>query len=464
MAHHHIAYQTVNPANGQLIKAFTATTDEQVFAALETAHEVYQKDWRRRSVAERGKIMGKAAALMRERKQELAELAVLEMGKTIGGMLGEVEFSAAILDYYAQNGEKFLQTVDLPGVPGAVIASEPIGVILAIEPWNFPYYQVARVAGPQIVAGNPVLLKHAQSVPQCALALEKLFIDAGAPAGVYTNLFCSIPQINALIADFRVRGVTLTGSERAGASVAEQAGRHLKKVVLELGGSDPLIVLQDAPLDQAIEVAAAGRMMCMGQACASIKRYIIVGKERGQEFLEGVKAKFEAMKAGDPIDPATTLGPVVSESAIEGLIGLIGEAKAAGATVVLGGKRIDRPGYYLEPTLITNVSRDNPLFMKEAFGPVATLYVVDTEEEAIELANATTFGLGSSVFSSDIKHAKEVAGQIEAGMVFINSAVNSGPGVPFGGVKNSGFGRELSELGIQEFLNKKLIRVHESWL
>ncbi|KIX98151.1 uncharacterized protein Z520_06231 [Fonsecaea multimorphosa CBS 102226] len=464
MAHPHIVYQTINPANGQLIKTFPTTTDEQVFAALDEAHEVYQKDWRRRSVAERCKIMSKAAALMRERQQELAELAVLEMGKTIGGMLGEVAFSAAILDYYAQNGEKFLQTVDLPGVPGAVIASEPIGVILAIEPWNFPYYQVARVAGPQLVAGNPVILKHAQSVPQCALALEKLFTDAGAPAGVYTNLFCSIPQVNALIADFRIRGVTLTGSERAGASVAEQAGRHLKKVVLELGGSDPLIVLEDAPLDEAVEVAAAGRMMCMGQACASIKRYIIVGKERGQKFLEGVRAKFEAMKPGDPMDPATTLGPLVSEPAVENLVSLIDEAKAAGATIVMGGKRINRPGNYLEPTLITNVSRGNPLFMKEAFGPVATLYVVDTEEEAIELANATTFGLGSSVFSANIEHAKKVAAEIEAGMVFINSAVNSGPGVPFGGVKNSGFGRELSELGIQEFLNKKLIRVHEKWL
>ncbi|KIW97098.1 uncharacterized protein Z519_02490 [Cladophialophora bantiana CBS 173.52] len=461
---HQALYQTVNPANGQLVKTFPTTTDEQVFAALGRAHEVYQKDWRRRSVAERCQIMGKAAALMRERKQELAEIAVLEMGKTIGGMLGEVEFSAAILDYYAKNGEQFLRTVDLPGVAGAVIASEPIGVILAIEPWNFPYYQVARVAGPQLVAGNTVMLKHAQSVPQCAIALEKLFADAGAPAGVYTNLFCSIPQINALIADFRVRGVTLTGSERAGASVAENAGRHLKKVVLELGGSDPLVVLEDAPLDQAIEVAAAGRMMCMGQACASIKRYVVVGKERGQQFLDGVKAKFEAMKAGDPMDPATTLGPLFSEKAVDDLVSLIDEAKSAGATIVMGGKRIDRPGYYLEPTLITNVSRENPLFLKEAFGPVATLYVVDTEAEAIELANATTFGLGSSVFSSNVEHAKKVAAEIEAGMVFINSAVNSGPDVPFGGVKNSGFGRELGELGIQEFLNKKLIRVHQNWL
>ncbi|EXJ72157.1 succinate-semialdehyde dehydrogenase (NADP+) [Cladophialophora psammophila CBS 110553] len=461
---HQALYQTVNPANGQVVKTFPTTTDEQVFAALGRAHEVYQKDWRRRSVGERCQIMAKAAALMRERKQELAEIAVLEMGKTIGGMLGEVEFSAAILNYYAKNGEQFLRTVDLPGVAGAVIASEPIGVILAIEPWNFPYYQVARVAGPQLVAGNTVMLKHAQSVPQCAIALEKLFADAGAPAGVYTNLFCSIPQINALIADFRVRGVTLTGSERAGASVAENAGRHLKKVVLELGGSDPLVVLEDAPLDQAIEVAAAGRMMCMGQACASIKRYVVVGKERGQQFLDGVKAKFEAMKAGDPMDPATTLGPLFSEKAVDDLVSLIDEAKAAGATIVMGGKRIDRPGYYLEPTLITNVSQENPLFLKEAFGPVATLYVVDTEAEAIELANATTFGLGSSVFSSNVEHAKKVAAEIEAGMVFINSAVNSGPDVPFGGVKNSGFGRELGELGIQEFLNKKLIRVHQNWL
>lgn len=457
-------YNSTNPATGLLVKSFQSTSDEEVFSALAKAHDAYIKIWRDTPVAKRCEIVGRAAALMRERKQELSEIAVMEMGKTIGAMEVEVDISADILEYYAKNGEEFLKTVTCPGVPGAEVISEPIGVILAIEPWNFPYYQIARVAGPQIVAGNTMLVKPASTVPQCALAFEKLMIDAGAPVGVYTNLLCSVSQINALIDNFLVRGVTLTGSERAGAAVAERAGRNMKKVVLELGGSDPLIVLEDANLEEAIQVAAAGRMICMGQACASIKRYIIIGKERGAEFQEGIVKIFSAMQPGDPIDRSTTLGPLFAESGVRDILAQVEQARAAGATVVHGGKRVDRPGCYMEPTLITNISPENPLYQQETFGPVASLYVVDTEEEAIEIANATTFGLGSSVYSSNIEHAKEVAAKMEAGMVFINSALNAGADVPFGGVKNSGFGRELGELGIGEFLNKKLVRVHQKYL
>ncbi|KAF2669530.1 aldehyde dehydrogenase [Microthyrium microscopicum] len=451
-------FKTINPANGELIKSFPSANDEEVHAALDKAHEVYTKDWRHRSVEDRCKIMGKAAELMRQRKQELVELAVLEMGKTIAGMQWEVDLSADILAYYADHGSEFLAPKPLPDAPGAVVVSDPIGVVLAIEPWNFPYYQIARVAGPQLVVGNTVLLKHAASVPQCALAVEKLFVDAGAPPGVYTNLFCSISQVNDLIVDSRVRGITLTGSERAGASVAELAGRNLKKVVLELGGSDPLIVLEDAPLQDAIETGVNMRLFSMGQACTATKRFIVVGKERGQIFAEGVVKKFAELNAGDPMDPKTTLGPLYAEAGLKGLLEQVEEARAAGATVVCGGGKIDRPGFYMEPALITNIDRKNPLFMKETFGPIASLYVVDNEEEAIELANATPYGLASIVYSSNHERAQKVARQIEAGMVFINQMFTTQPNLPFGGVKNSGFGRELSELGINEFINKKLIK------
>ncbi|RFU78369.1 succinate-semialdehyde dehydrogenase nadp+ [Trichoderma arundinaceum] len=439
-------YNSTNPATGQLVKSFPSASDEEVISALARAHDTYIKIWRENPVAKRCEIIGRAADLMRERRHELSEIAVTEMGKTIGGMEMEVDISADILEYYARNGHDFLKTVPCPGVPGAEVVSEPIGVILAIEPWNFPYYQIARVAGPQIVAGNTMLVKPASTVPQCALAFEKLLVDAGAPTGVYTNLLCSVSQINALIDNFLVRGVTLTGSERADASVAERAGRNMKKVVLELGGSDPLIVLEDANLEEAIQ------------------RYIVIGKERGAKFQEGIVKIFTAMQAGDPMDRSTTLGPLFAETGVRDILAQVEQAKAAGATVVCGGRRINRSGYYVEPTLITNISLENPLFQQETFGPVASLYVVDTEEEAICIANATTFGLGSSIYSSNIEHAKKIASKMEAGMVFINSALNSGADVPFGGVKNSGFGRELSELGIGEFLTKKLVRVHEKYL
>jgi succinate-semialdehyde dehydrogenase/glutarate-semialdehyde dehydrogenase len=383
----------------------------------------------------------------------------LEMGKLIDQGRYEVGMSVAILDYYASHAEDFLKPSALPEAPGSVVVTEPFGVIVAVEPWNFPYYQLARVAGPQIVAGNVIMVKHASNVPQCALAFARLFEEAGAPKGVYTNLFCSADQIGALIDDFRVRGVTLTGSEQAGASVAERAGRKLKKAVLELGGSDPMIILEDAPLEHATDQAAIGRMMNMGEACVATKRVIVVGKDRGRQVLDGLVKRLGSLKAGDPANPETSIGPIVSERALEDLLTQIQGAKAAGARIVLGGKRIDRPGFYLEATIITDIAQDNPLYQQETFGPVLSFYVVDSEEEAIKLANATRFGLGSAVFSADVERAKTVAAKIDAGMVFINSIAYSAPEVPFGGVKNSGYGRELSELGVGEFVNRKLVCV-----
>ena len=456
-----MAFRSINPATGALLKEYPFQSDDDIFAALKVADHCFQTDWKLRPTAERAGLVGRAAEILRQRREEYAHLLTTEMGKVVSQALYEVDFTADILAYYARHADAFLSPKALPEAADAVVVTQPIGVILAIEPWNFPYYQIARVAAPQIAAGNAVMIKQAQEVPQCALAFARLFEDAGAPPGVYTNLFCSIEQVDKLIDDFTVRAVTLTGSERAGASVAERAGRNLKKVVLELGGSDPAIVLEDAPMEFAVNQCAFGRLINNGQACASIKRMIVVGRSRGEAILKMLVEHYSGLQIGDPADPATAIGPLVSERAVEGLVAQIEGARLAGARVVLGGRRVSRPGYYLEPTIITDIAEDNPLFQQEAFGPVMSFYVVDTEAEAIRLANATKFGLGSSVFSADVEHAKRVAEQLDAGMVFINSFANAGPEMPWGGVKNSGFGRELSELGIGEFVNRKLVSVTE---
>ncbi|MFI5588780.1 NAD-dependent succinate-semialdehyde dehydrogenase [Amycolatopsis sp. NPDC051758] len=454
-----MSFRSINPATGEVVKEYQLQSDAEVFAALEKADRLYREDWKFRPVADRARIVGRAAQILRDKRDEYVEYLTLEMGKVTRFGYFEVDLVADILDYYAEQGEEFLAEQQLPGEPGAKLVTEPIGVILAIEPWNFPYYQLARVAASQLVAGNVVLLKHAESVPQSALAFARLFEEAGAPEGAYTNLFCSIEQIAALVDDFRVRGVTLTGSERAGTAVGERAGRNLKKAVLELGGSDPALILPGAPLDHAVEQVVMGRTYNSGQGCVNIKRVIVVGRDRGQEMLAALKERFAEIKVGDPKDPDTLVGPLSSERALDVLLGQIAETKAGGARIVHGGHRVDRPGFYLEPTIITDIDETNPLYQEEAFGPVLSFYVVDSEQEAIRLANATRFGLGSYVFDADVEHAQEVAARLEAGMVYINSCFVDSPSLPFGGVKNSGFGRELSELGIGEFLNRKLVRV-----
>lgn len=454
-----MSFQTLNPATGELVQTFGFLSDGEVTAALDVAEKCYQHDWKYRPVAERAQVVRRAAEILRENADEYAGYLTLEMGKLVAQAQFEVGLSADILEYYANNAETFLKPQPLADAPGSVVVTEPIGVLVGIEPWNFPYYQLARVAGPQLVAGNVLLMKHAPSVPQCALAFARLFEQAGAPVGAYTNLFCSVDQIGNVIDDFRVRGVMLTGSERAGAAVAERAGRALKKVVLELGGSDPMIVLEDTPIKKAVKHAAGSRLLNMGQACAATKRLIVVGRERGEQIVAGLTEVFNGMRAGDPNDPDTTIGPLFSEVALEKLIAQIERAKEEGATIVTGGNRIDRPGFYLQPTIVTDISATNPFHKEEAFGPVLAVYVVDTEEEAIAVANDTPYGLGSAVLSDDVERAKRVAARIEAGMVFINSGVYTGPETPFGGVKNSGFGRELGEAGIGEFVNRKLIRI-----
>ncbi len=454
-----MSYQTINPATGEIVKSFPEITDVELERRLARADECYTQDWRVRAVDDRATVIRAAATRMREQAEMLAQLLTLEMGKLIAEARAEVALSADILDYYAHRASHYLEPQAIPEAPGSSIEIRPIGVILGVEPWNFPYYQLARVAGPQLMVGNVVMIKHASNVPQSAAAFAEVFSDAHAPEGAYTNIFASAQQVGKLIADSRVRGVTVTGSERAGAAVAEQAGRALKKSVMELGGSDPLIVLEDAPLEPTLDNALWGRMNNTGQSCVASKRVIVVGKERGALFLSGLKARMGSLRAGDPRDSSTTLGPVSSEKALEGLLRQIDTAKRAGARVALGGARMSRPGFYLEATILTDISADNPVYVQELFGPVVSFYVVESEAAAVRLANATPFGLGGSVFTADLERGRRVADQIESGMVFVNHPTWTAPELPFGGIKNSGYGRELSELGFGEFVNRKLVSI-----
>lgn len=457
-----MAYQTINPATGKLIKTYANISDQDLKSAVANAHEAFRNNWRDRRVTERARIISTAAAILRKKSEEYSHYLTLEVGKLIAEARAEVALSADILDYYAKKAENYLEPRALSESPGAELHIEPIGVLLGIEPWNFPYYQIARVAGPQLMVGNVLLLKHAESVPQSALAFARLFREAGAPSGVYTNIFASIEQIGRLIEDSRIRGVTLTGSERAGAAVAGRAGRSLKKSVMELGGSDPLIVLEDAPMESTLDNALFGRMFNMGQCCVGSKRIIVIGKERGEAFLDGFVQRLALLKAGDPNDPATTLGPLASKKALNLLLNQIKLAQKEGGKVVFGGARIDLPGFYLQPTILVGISEENPIYTRELFGPVASFHIVENESEAVCLANATPFGLGASVFTADTERGRKVAAKIDSGMVFINQPVWTAAQLPFGGIKNSGFGRELSELGFGEFVNEKLINVAPS--
>ena len=452
-------YQTINPTSEELIKTFPQHTDEQLERFIATAQEVFKSNWSRRSITERKTIVKKAASLLRENLDDFARLVTLEMGKLYGEAKAEVTLSADILDYCANKAEEFLAPRKLHVAGGeAVIESEPLGVLFCVEPWNFPYYQLARVAGPDLMAGNVLIVKHAPNVPQCALAFEKLFADAGAPKGVYTNVFLSNEQAAKVIADPRIKGVALTGSERAGSAVASEAGQALKKTTMELGGSDAFIVLEDADMDTAVKWGVWGRMNSTGESCVAAKRFIL-HEAIADIFLQRFRKELEALVPCDPLDPSTTLGPLCTKAALELVEKQIKTAVDGGAKVLIGGKRLDRPGYYLAPTILTDLSRKNPAFHVEFFAPVALIFCVKNEQEAIDLANDSPYGLGGSVITKDIERGKRIARQIETGMVFINHATWTAPDLPFGGVKNSGYGRELSELGIGEFVNKKLIRV-----
>lgn len=454
-----MTYQTTNPATGKVMQTFPGMTDDDLEAALATAHACYQTDWRHRPVNDRATIVRAAATRMRADQEHLAQLLTLEMGKLIAEARAEVALAADILDYYATHAENYLQPQALIETTGSVVETKPIGIIFGVEPWNFPYYQLARVAGPQLMVGNVVMIKHAENVPQSALAFARVFEGAGAPSGAYTNIFVDYDQVGRVIDDPRVRGATVTGSERAGIAVAERAGRALKKSVMELGGSDAFIVLEDAPMEPTLANAMWGRMNNTGQSCVAAKRMIVVGKQRGDAFLAGLTRRMPALHVGNPADEETTLGPVSSEKAMTGLLKQIEGATAAGAKVVIGGGRIDRPGFYVQATILSDIAAENPVRQQELFGPVVSFYVVKSEDEAIELANSTSFGLGGSIFTADLEHGRRLADRIDSGMVFVNNPTWTAPELPFGGVKNSGYGRELSELGFGEFVNRKLVSV-----
>ncbi|KMO70419.1 MAG: NAD-dependent succinate-semialdehyde dehydrogenase [Mycolicibacterium rufum] len=440
-------YAVVDPSTGELVKEYPTATDEQIEQAIAAADKAHREWSRSTSVADRAALIRRVAELHEERKEELARIIQREMGKPLDQSIGEVEFSAAIYTFYADNAEKFLadEPIDLlDGEGSAVVRRSSVGVLLGIMPWNYPYYQVARFAGPNLVIGNTIVLKHAPQCPESAEALQKIFTDAGYPEGAYVNVYATNEQIATAIADPRVQGVSLTGSERAGAAVAEIAGRNLKKVVLELGGSDPFIVLSTDDLDATVEAAVDGRFENTGQACNAAKR-IIVAQDVYDEFLDKFTKKV--------LEKADGLAPLSSVAAAERLEEQVQRAVSSGAHLISEGQR---NGAHYPPAVLTDVPAD---YREELFGPVASVYKVADEDEAVAVANDTPFGLGSYVFTTDTEQAKRVADKIEAGMVFVNAVGAEGAELPFGGVKRSGFGRELGRFGMDEFVNKKLIRI-----
>jgi succinate-semialdehyde dehydrogenase / glutarate-semialdehyde dehydrogenase len=453
-----MAYQSVNPYDGKVLKTFADDSDEQVERALQNAEQGFDT-WRNMTFSQRANVLRNAVGILAARNDEFARTATLEMGKLIKESRAEVALSADIIDYFAENAQRFLAPENLAPASGeAVVKSPPLGVLFGIQPWNFPYYQLARFVAPSLMAGNVVLVKHASSVPQCATAFADLFVEAGAPVGAYTNLRVTKEQIARIIADPRVKGVALTGGEDAGTVVAAQVGKELKKSTMELGGSDPFIVLEDADLDQAVKWALWGRIHNAGQSCVASKRFIVV-EQLADRFLDRFKAALSELKMGDPMEPGTTLAPLSSREAVDKLKKQVERAVAAGARVEMLGKPAEGSGAFMQPTILTNISRDNPAYNAEFFGPVALFFRVADEDAAVQLANDTKYGLGGSVFTQDIERGKRVADRIESGMVFINHPTWTAPALPFGGVKRSGYGRELSHIGIQEFVNKKLIRV-----
>lgn len=452
-------YATINPATGERVAEFDVISDAEARQLTDQASNAY-KAWKETQLTERTAVLHRMAELHRERADELAAILTLEMGKTTTQALGEVALVANIYEYYANHAAEFMadEELTITGKGTAYVRTEPVGTLVGIMPWNYPYYQVARFAAPNIALGNTIILKHARNCPQSALAIEKLFRDAGLPTGVYVNAFASAAQVSEMIADPRVQGVSLTGSERAGSAVGEVAGRHMKKYVLELGGSDPFIVLEDADLDIAAVAAAVGRFGNCGQACTASKRFIVVDAVYDDFVAKFIEAT-RAYEIGDPSQKATKLGPMSSNEALNDLDELVQDAIGKGATVLAGGSRVDSPGSFYAATLLADVDETMRAYQEELFGPAGVVYRVTDEAAAIELANNSPFGLSSSIFTADTARAQNVATQLEAGMVWINSTSSSAPELPFGGVKGSGVGRELSKFGFNEFANKKLVRL-----
>jgi succinate-semialdehyde dehydrogenase/glutarate-semialdehyde dehydrogenase len=450
-------YAVTNPATGELVKAYPTIGDAELADAIATADRAHREWSRTATIEERAALVRRVGELHLERRGELAEIIVREMGKPVDQALGEVDFCSAIYQYYADNASTLLadEPISLStGDGSAFVRRSSVGVILGIMPWNYPYYQVARFAGPNLVVGNTILLKHAPQCPESAAALQTVHDDAGFPMGAYTNIYATNDQIAEVIADPRVQGVSVTGSERAGAAVAEIAGRNLKKVVLELGGSDPFVLLSTDDLDGVVESAVTARLEVNGQACNAAKRFV-VASDLYEPFVSKLTEALTAIEPGDPSLPDSAMGPLSSATAADRLEDQLRRAVAGGATLVGG----TRDGNFVAPGVLTGVTPDNRVHREELFGPVAIVYRVDSEDEAVAVANDTPYGLGSFVFTTDPDQALRVADRIEAGMVFVNVVAADAAELPFGGVKRSGFGRELGRYATEEFVNRKMIRI-----
>ncbi len=451
-----MAIQSINPATGEVLKTFEEMSDAEVDRALAQAQAAYER-WRDTSFAERAAKLKSAAAYLRAHRDEIAKLATLEMGKPITQAQAEVEKSAWGCDWYAENAERILADEHIAtNAADSYVAYTPLGVILAIMPWNFPFWQVFRPIAPAVMAGNALVLKHSSNVPQCALKIEEVMRAAGFPEGLFRTLLISGAKVNRVIEDPRIRLVTLTGSDDAGSKVAAAAGRVLKKTVLELGGSDPYIVLADADLESAARTAAVARNQNSGQSCIAAKRFLVVDSV-ADEFERRLVDAVRAMKVGDPLDPSTSIGPLAREDLCVTLERQVKESVARGAKILLGGERLNRPGYYFAPTVLTNVTPEMPVFREETFGPVASIIRVKDTDEALRLANDSIYGLGASIWTRDVANAQKLARRVESGQVFINGMVASDPRLPFGGVKRSGYGRELSAFGMRELVNIQTI-------
>jgi succinate-semialdehyde dehydrogenase/glutarate-semialdehyde dehydrogenase len=447
---------SINPANGETLRTFEPLSGAEIERRLAIAAAEFPR-WRGVPFAERAGRMLKAAQLLEERKQSLGRVMTLEMGKPVNSAVAEAEKCAWVCRYYAENAERFLADESAPtDASRSFVRYEPLGPVLAVMPWNFPFWQVFRFAAPALMAGNVGLLKHASNVPQCALAIEEIFRLAGFPEGAFQTLLIGSDRVQALIEDGRIVAVTLTGSEGAGVSVGRSAGAALKKCVLELGGSDPFIVLPSADLEAAAATAVKARTINNGQSCIAAKRFI-VHRDAAPEFERRFVERMAALKIGDPLDPSVEIGPLATPSILEEVDEQVRRSIAAGARLILGGRRLEGPGNYYAPTVLAEVPLESSAAVEEIFGPVASLFRVGGLEEAIALANRSRFGLGSSAWTRDPTEADRLVSGVQAGAVFINGMVKSDPRLPFGGVKHSGFGRELSIHGIREFVNVKSV-------
>jgi succinate-semialdehyde dehydrogenase/glutarate-semialdehyde dehydrogenase len=449
-------FESINPATGAVLAKFETLDAAGLENRLQRSDAAFA-EWRKTSFAQRAEHMMRAANLLEAEADVFARIMASEMGKPLRDARAEALKSARGCRFYAENAEEFLRDEAVATeAASSYIRYEPLGVVLAIMPWNFPFWQVLRFAAPALMAGNVALLKHAPNTPQCAVAIESIFCRAGFPEGVFQNLFIETDQAPAVIEDQRVRAVTLTGSERAGREVASRAGRALRKTVLELGGSDPFIVMPSANLEAAVNTAVKSRAGNTGQSCIAAKR-MIVANEIADRFLEGLVSAMEALRIGDPMDPATDLGPMARPDLLDGLEAQVNATVAAGARLITGGKRLDRPGNFFPPTVLVDIPGNSPAAKEELFGPVAAVFRVENIDEAIRRANNTTYGLGASVWTADAREQSRFIDEIEAGQVFVNAMVASDPRIPFGGVKNSGYGRELGAQGVREFVNAKTV-------